>query len=51
VQKELPDFLAMLRQTAQNEAFNDWFRRQAEVGLRNTPVGRAPTAQRGGPRR
>jgi hypothetical protein len=36
----LPDFLHAVRQTWQNEAFNDWFRREAEKGLRDTPLAR-----------
>ena len=42
VKKELPRFLAYLRQKRQNEAFNDWFRREAELGLRQTPLARPP---------
>ena len=34
---ELPAFTHALRQTRQNEAFNDWFRREAEKGLREIP--------------
>lgn len=41
VQKELPGFLSFLRQTRANEAFNDWFRRQASELLRDTPLARA----------
>jgi hypothetical protein len=35
---ELPEFVNYVRQTRQNEAFNEWFRRQAERGLRDTPL-------------
>jgi hypothetical protein len=35
---DLPTFTRMLRQNRQNEAFNDWFRREAEKGLRDTPL-------------
>jgi hypothetical protein len=43
---ELPGFTAMLRQVRQNDAFNEWFRKQAEEGLRNTALARtqAPEA-------
>ena len=36
----LPGFLNAVRQSRQNEAFNDWFRREAEKGLRDTPLAR-----------
>ncbi|HOX57566.1 MAG TPA: peptidylprolyl isomerase [Candidatus Paceibacterota bacterium] len=36
----LPDFVGVVRQRRQNEAFNDWFRREAEKGLRDTPLAR-----------
>jgi len=42
VKVDLPGFLAYLRQARQSEAFNDWFRRQAEQGLRQTPLARPP---------
>ena len=29
------------RQARRSEAFNDWFRKQAEQGLRDTPLARA----------
>ncbi len=35
---ELPGFVESLRQTRQNEAFQEWFRKQAERGLRDTPI-------------
>ncbi len=34
----LPEFLNLVRQTRQNEAYNDWFRREAERNLRDTPI-------------
>jgi hypothetical protein len=37
---DMPGFLNSVRQTRQNEAFNDWFRREAERGLRDTPLNR-----------
>jgi hypothetical protein len=36
---ELPGFVEGVRQTRQNEAFQAWFRRQADRGLRDTPLG------------
>lgn len=38
-QTELPTFVTSLRRSRQQEAFEDWFRRQEETGLRDTPVG------------
>lgn len=43
---DMPRFLSSLRSSRQNEAFNDWLNREAQKGLRDTPVGRpkpAPT--------
>jgi hypothetical protein len=42
---ELPGFVSYLRQARQNEAFNDWFRQQAEQGLLNTPLARPQQTQ------
>jgi hypothetical protein len=39
----LPAFANSVRQSRQNEAFNDWFRKQAEIGLRDTPLARPQT--------
>jgi hypothetical protein len=39
----LPAFTRAVRQSRQNEAFNDWFRREAEKGLRDTPLAKAQT--------
>lgn len=36
--RELPGFSAYLGRLRQNDLFNDWFRRQAEVALRETPL-------------
>jgi hypothetical protein len=36
----LPAFANYVRQNRQNEAFNDWFRKEAEKGLRDTPLAR-----------
>ena len=35
---ELPNFVDNVRQTRQSEAFQEWFRKQAERGLRDTPL-------------
>lgn len=35
---DLPNFVTYVRQSRQQEAFNDWFRKEAEKGLRDTPV-------------
>jgi hypothetical protein len=39
----LPGFMNAVRQNRQNEAFNDWFRREAEKGLANIPAFRQQT--------
>jgi len=39
----LPAFANYVRQSRQNEAFNDWFRKEAEMGLRDTPLIRPQT--------
>lgn len=38
--EELPRVLTQVRQTSQNEAFQSWFRKQAETGFRDTPLNR-----------
>ena len=40
----LPAFANNVRQNWQNEAFNAWFRREAEKGLRDTPLARQETS-------
>jgi hypothetical protein len=40
---DLPAFVARVRQVRQNEAFNQWFRKEAERGLRDTPLNRPQT--------
>jgi hypothetical protein len=45
---DLPAFLSSLRQERQSVAFNDWFRREADRGLRDTPVFRRPPPGAGG---
>ena len=37
---DMPRFLNSLRSSRQSEAFNDWLNREAQKGLRDTPVGR-----------
>jgi hypothetical protein len=39
----LPAFANYVRQSRLNEAFNDWFRKEAEKGLRDTPLARPQT--------
>jgi hypothetical protein len=34
----LPNFITSVRQSRQTEAFNDWFKKEAEKGLRDTPL-------------
>ena len=41
---DLPSYVESVRQTRQSEAFNEWFRKQAERGLRDTPLGWPKTA-------
>lgn len=48
MQAELPAFTDSVRQMRQNEAFNDWFRKEAERALRDTPLGRPQPAVSGG---
>jgi len=42
-QTELPGFVTSLRRARQQEAFEDWFRKEADKGLRDTPVGQSRT--------
>ncbi len=45
MQQDLPGFTAAVRRSRQQEAFDDWFRREAERGLRDTPIAQpAPPA-------
>lgn len=46
---ELPAFIRAVRDTRQNEAFNDWFRKEAEKGLRETPLFQRPPPGQTGP--
>jgi hypothetical protein len=43
MKQALPMFAQSVRQSRQNEAFNEWFRREAERALRDTPLGRPQT--------
>lgn len=36
---ELPQFLDAVRQSRQSEVFNNWFRKEAPIALRDTPLG------------
>ncbi|HVM47518.1 MAG TPA: peptidylprolyl isomerase [Candidatus Acidoferrum sp.] len=38
----MPSFIASVRQSRQGEAFNEWFSKQVQVGLRDTPVFNQP---------
>jgi hypothetical protein len=52
MQTELPEFVNSVRQTRQNEAFNDWFRKELEKGMRDTPLARPqPPAMNAGPQK
>ncbi len=45
MQADLPQFINSVRRARENEAFNNWFRKEAERGLRDTPALRQqPTA-------
>ncbi|MCS7091322.1 MAG: SurA N-terminal domain-containing protein [Verrucomicrobiota bacterium] len=43
--RELPGFTDYLRRLRQNDLFNEWFRRQAEMALRETPLARRAVPQ------
>jgi len=38
LQAELPEFLNAVRQNRQSEVFNNWFRKEAPIALRDTPL-------------
>ncbi len=40
MQADLPGFVSNVRRARQQEAFDEWFRREADKGLRDTPVAR-----------
>jgi hypothetical protein len=43
IKADLPSFVANLRRARQQEAFEDWFRKEAERALRDTPVAQPRT--------
>ncbi|HWI58747.1 MAG TPA: hypothetical protein VNZ22_16095, partial [Bacillota bacterium] len=40
MKSDLPGFVSNLRRSRQEEAFQDWFRKEADKGLRDTPLAR-----------
>lgn len=46
---DMPAFLESVRRTRQQEAYNDWFRREADRGMRDTPIFRQQQPQAGQP--
>ena len=38
MQADLPNFVTSLRRTRQQEAFDDWLRKEMEKGLRDIPI-------------
>jgi hypothetical protein len=49
MKEELPRYTRLVRQTLENDAFNAWFSQEAQVGLRDTPLGQTPPPQVGPP--
>ena len=47
MQADLPAFTEMVRRGRMEEAFNDWFRREVQKGLTETPVLRRPPPELG----
>ena len=47
MQADLPKFAASVRRARQQEAFDAWFRHEAEKGLRDTPLARPSPSQLG----
>jgi hypothetical protein len=47
MQEEMPGFINYVRQKRQQEAFDDWFRKDAQKGLMETPIFRQPPPQLG----
>jgi parvulin-like peptidyl-prolyl isomerase len=45
MQADMPNFLGFVRRRMQDEAFNTWFNREAEKGLRDTPLARERAQQ------
>ena len=48
---DLPGFTKAAQQALHNDAFQEWFQREATVGLRDTPLMRQPQQQMGGARK
>jgi len=46
---DLPEFARAVRQTRKGEAFNEWFRREAEKGFRDVPYFHQQQSQLSGP--
>ena len=49
MKKLLPAFTREVHRSRQNEAFNEWFRREGDKGLRDTPLARQQTPPAMGP--
>ena len=47
MQTDMPNYASALRRSRQQEAFDAWFRREAEKGLRDTPLARQQVPQLG----
>jgi hypothetical protein len=47
MQEEMPRFMDAVRQKRQQEAFDDWFRKEAQKGLVDTPIFRQPPPEMG----
>jgi len=47
MQQDLPAFMNAVRQKRQQEAFDDWYRKEAQRGLVDTPVFRQPPPELG----
>ena len=47
MQQDMPAFMNAVRQKRQQEAFDDWFRKEAQKGLVDTPVFRQPPPEMG----
>jgi hypothetical protein len=45
LKEELPAFMAQMRQTRANEAFQAWLMRESQTGLKDTPLARQQQAQ------
>jgi hypothetical protein len=47
MQTDMPGYVAALRRSRQDEAFQDWFRREWERGTRDLPINRRPPGSPG----